>query len=129
MPGTTIKLSQQESDQLILSTKRVIIVANTNVFKTTITIITKQQQKSRVWLDWKNNQFALGTCIRLFCTFLSHKLGTTIFLEYCPHRSSSLISFLLLLCQMLVVLPLEEVHSSSATFGALLHRPKQVPRH
>ena len=58
MPGTTIKLSQQESDQLILSTKRVIIVANTNVFKTTITIITKQQQKSRVWLDWKNNNFA-----------------------------------------------------------------------
>ena len=58
MPGTTIELSQQESDQLILSTKRVIIVANTNVFKTTITIITKQQQKSRVWLDWKNNNFA-----------------------------------------------------------------------
>ena len=58
MPGTTINLSQQESDQLILSTKRVIIVANTNVFKTTITIITKQQQKSRVWLDWKNNNFA-----------------------------------------------------------------------
>ena len=128
MPGTTIKLTQQESDQLILSTKRVIIVANTNVFKTTTTIITKQQQKSRVWLDWKNNNFAHALA-RLFCKFLSHKRGTTIFLEYCPHRSSSLISFLLLLCQMLVVLPLEEVHSSSATFGALLHRPKQVPRH
>ena len=124
MPGTTIKLSQQESDQLILSTKRVIIVANTNVFKTTITIITKQQQKSRVWLDWKNNNFA-----RALGFFVNFSAGTTIFLEYCAHRSSSLISFLLLLCQMLVVLPLEEVHSSSATFGALLHRPKQVPRH
>ena len=124
MPGTTIKLSQQESNQLILSTKRVIIVANTNVFKTTITIITKQQQKSRVWLDWKNNNFA-----RALGFFVNFSAGTTIFLEYCPHRSSSLISFLLLLCQMLVVLPLEEVHSSSATFGALLHRPKQVPRH